>query len=361
MSDINRGFTFSATEQLTNNKLHALIDNAAIDPTFISGKSALPSLAGGDKFVVHEAATSTLKAVTYQTLLGSGIQSVTLNVNQPGHGFAVGDVVYRTNVAGPSGMYAKAKADALATVAAAGVVSGVAGANDFTLTLSGNITGLSGLSAGSLYYISAATAGALTATAPTVAGQYKKQVLIATSSTTATVNILLEVPADAGYVPPGVIMDYAGSTVPTGYLLCDGSAVSRATYANLFAAAGTTWGAGDGSTTFNLPDLRGRVCAGKDNMGGTAANRITSGGSGINGSILGAAGGSETQTLTTAQIPAHNHSIGGGFITGAGAISVTGSSTTYNWGFLSNTDNTGGGQAHNNTQPTIMVNKIIKI
>lgn len=66
-----------------------------------------------------------------------------------------------------------------------------------------------------------------------------------------------------GHMPPGVIMDYAGSSVPTGWLECDGSAVSRTTYANLFAAVSTTWGAGDGATTFNVPDFRGRARIGK--------------------------------------------------------------------------------------------------
>ena len=62
--------------------------------------------------------------------------------------------------------------------------------------------------------------------------------------------------------PPGTVQAYAGSTAPSGWLLCDGSAVSRATYANLFAAISTIWGAGDGSTTFNLPDGRGAVLRG---------------------------------------------------------------------------------------------------
>lgn len=65
-----------------------------------------------------------------------------------------------------------------------------------------------------------------------------------------------------GIVPPGMIAPYAGKTAPEGWLLCDGSAVSRTTYADLYAAIGTTYGAGNGSTTFALPDLRGRVPAG---------------------------------------------------------------------------------------------------
>jgi microcystin-dependent protein len=71
-----------------------------------------------------------------------------------------------------------------------------------------------------------------------------------------------------GLAPAGVLLPFAGSTAPTGWLLCAGQAISRATYAGLFAVIGTAYGAGDGTTTFNVPDLRGRIPAGKDNMGG---------------------------------------------------------------------------------------------
>lgn len=67
---------------------------------------------------------------------------------------------------------------------------------------------------------------------------------------------------DAAYVQTGVIIPFAGTSVPTGYLLCNGAAVSRTDYANLFAVIGTLYGAGDGSTTFNLPDARDRVLQG---------------------------------------------------------------------------------------------------
>lgn len=96
-----------------------------------------------------------------------------------------------------------------------------------------------------------------------------------------------------GALPAGAVIPYAGSAAPAGWLLCGGQAVSRSDYAALFAIIGTTYGAGNGSTTFNLPDLRGRVVAGEDDMGGTAANRLTSGNSGITGTTLGAAGGDE--------------------------------------------------------------------
>ena len=73
-------------------------------------------------------------------------------------------------------------------------------------------------------------------------------------------------------MPAGMLFPFAGASAPTGYLLCHGQAVSRTTYADLFTAIGTTYGTGDGSSTFNLPDLRGRVIAGQDDMGGSSAN-----------------------------------------------------------------------------------------
>lgn len=70
-------------------------------------------------------------------------------------------------------------------------------------------------------------------------------------------------PKNPGITPTGAILDFAGATAPTGWLLCDGSAVSRNAYAKLFATIGTGYGVGDGSTTFNIPDFRGRVAVGK--------------------------------------------------------------------------------------------------
>lgn len=101
--------------------------------------------------------------------------------------------------------------------------------------------------------------------------------------------------------PVGTVMPTALSNAPVGWLLCYGQAISRTSYATLFNAIGTTYGAGDGSTTFNLPDMRGRVAVGKDNMGGSAAGRVNSSG-GIDASTLGASGGSQTKTITTANL-----------------------------------------------------------
>jgi microcystin-dependent protein len=107
--------------------------------------------------------------------------------------------------------------------------------------------------------------------------------------------------------PIGTINDFAGSSAPSGWYLCYGQNVSRTTYAALFAIIGTTYGAGDGLTTFGLPDCRGRATFGQDNMGGTPANRITAAGGNFDGTVLGGSGGSQNQTLTTAQLAAHSH------------------------------------------------------
>lgn len=227
---------------------------------------------------------------------------------------------------------------------------------------------------------------------------------------------------EVGGMPSGATLPYAGPTAPTGWLLCDGSAVSRTTYPTLFAAIGTTWGAGDGSTTFNVPDMRGRVPAGRDDMGGTAASRLnvtltgtraststgvitglsstlglavgmaafgtgigtgavissidsgtqvtlsvnsSSTGSGsirfgvVDGATLGAAGGSHVHALVIAQMPAHTHSITA--LTSRNTSSG-GSETIANTSTNTSmaTASTGGGQAHPNVQPTAVMNYIVK-
>jgi len=156
--------------------------------------------------------------------------------------------------------------------------------------------------------------------------------------------------------------------------------VSRTTYADLFSTISTNFGSGDGSTTFNLPDLRGRVPLGLDNMGGTDAGRLDW------ANTLGTAGGAQTHTLSTTELAAHNHGStvdGGGHShtayvsikqlvqtsdTGSGVegfiptsdwtLQLTGSTSsngTHNHG----TNNAGGGAAHNNMQPTMLLNYII--
>jgi len=168
-------------------------------------------------------------------------------------------------------------------------------------------------------------------------------------------------------LPSGTVVPFAGSSAPTGYLLAQGQAVSRSTYSDLFSAIGTTYGTGDGSSTFNLPDLRGRVVAGKDDMGGSSANRLTDQTGGLNGDTLGDTGGSETHTLTTAQLAAHTHGAGSytaaltsGGNSSAGGLGNRGNLNTADLTVSGTSGSTGSDQAHNNVQPTIILNYIIK-
>ena len=160
----------------------------------------------------------------------------------------------------------------------------------------------------------------------------------------------------------GMLMPYAGSSAPTGWLLCYGQSLSRTTYADLFTAIGTTYGSVDGDS-FNAPDLRGRTIAGQDDMGGSSANRLTDQTGGLNGDTLGATGGAETHILTEAQLPAHNH---GTVVTNVSASSSTNTGDGINRIRLTGINqtksatSTGSDEAHNNVQPTIILNYIIK-
>lgn len=117
-------------------------------------------------------------------------------------------------------------------------------------------------------------------------------------------------------VPIGGMIDYTGSTAPnSSFVLAYGQAVSRSTYATYFSLVSTTFGSGDGSTTFNVPDLRGRVVAGLDNMGGSAASRLTSTYFGTGATTLGGVGSSgESTTLVTGNLPPY---------TPAGSVSLS--------------------------------------
>ena len=193
-------------------------------------------------------------------------------------------------------------------------------------------------------------------------------------------------------LPAASIIAFAGSSAPSGFLICDGSAVSRTTYATLFGVISTTYGVGDSSSTFNLPDLRERVIAGK----ATSASLLTSGVSGITSTTLGNAGGVQSVALTSAQsgLPAHNHTLtmdahtntftgiahshGGitvpgaaslgsgasaGFNTSGTSASATAggtNSTVTTTGTIANNSASDASSAHTNVQPTIILNYCIK-
>ncbi|HQT80284.1 MAG TPA: phage tail protein [Rhodopila sp.] len=119
----------------------------------------------------------------------------------------------------------------------------------------------------------------------------------------------------ANNIPPsrivGEVIAFAGSSAPPLWYLCAGQTVSRSTYSALFSVIGTAYGAGDGSTTFEVPDLRGRAVFGADNMTTAAAGRLTSAGSGVNGALIGASGGSQYLTAHTHSYsdPGHVHGV----------------------------------------------------
>jgi microcystin-dependent protein len=149
--------------------------------------------------------------------------------------------------------------------------------------------------------------------------------------------------ATVGGVLTGSIVMYGSGTIPTGYLECNAQAVSRSTYADLFAVIGTTFGVGDGSTTFNVPDLRDNFPVG---VSGTKA--------------LATKAGSNTATLATTNLAAHSHTYQATNYTAAQANTdaVQGRQTAYQE--TKNTGSTGSGTAFNTFPPYIALTFIIK-
>lgn len=146
--------------------------------------------------------------------------------------------------------------------------------------------------------------------------------------------IILGFRTELSTIPLGGFVPYCGTSAPNSqFVLPYGQALSRSTYADLFTLCGTTFGVGDGSTTFNVPDLRGRVVAGLDNMGGSAASRITTAGSSIDGTARGAAGGAQFATIARNQLPnvqptisitdpGHTHTVAG--VVGSSSTGLSG-------------------------------------
>ena len=192
--------------------------------------------------------------------------------------------------------------------------------------------------------------------------------------------------------PTGALTAFAGSSAPTGWLLCYGQAVSRATYAALYSVIGTTYGSGDGSTTFKIPDMRGRAPVALDNMGGSDAGRLSV------TNTLGGTGGAEKHLLIVSEMPSHthlqdahnhtqnshNHTVGSydstfGFNNaiatdgGGGAANqfiyvgggpnsriLSNAQTATNIAQTATNQNAGADGEHNNMQPYILTNYIIK-
>mgnify|MGYP003134949635 CR=1 FL=1 len=176
--------------------------------------------------------------------------------------------------------------------------------------------------------------------------------------------------AQAVPLPSGMITPYGGTSAPANWLLCHGQSLSTSEYASLHTAIAFTYG-GSGSA-FNVPDLRGRVIAGQDDMGGSSANRLTSP---INGDTLGAAGGSQSHALTLAETAAHNHFLladaeaADSYPTASQYVAKKGvwggnnnyqASGTATGATLGLSSTAGSSTAHPNVQPTLILNYIIK-
>lgn len=192
-----------------------------------------------------------------------------------------------------------------------------------------------------------------------------------------------------GEIPIGGGLEYWGTAIPTEMALnftwADGRALSRTELPICYARLGNTFGSGDGSTTFNLPDKRGRVSAAKDDQGGSAAGRLTSA-SGISGNVLGGAAGAQEITLAGSQIPLHRHNgstnpsshlhgtlfpvftdttTGGGSFTfksyASSNLTANSDSTSISQSFTTDTGTGLGGGPHINIQPTIVCNYLIRV
>lgn len=157
----------------------------------------------------------------------------------------------------------------------------------------------------------------------------------------AGLNASTRLSTDIGGMPTGVILPFGGAAAPNGYALCDGAAISRTIYSALFGVIGISYGVGDGSTTFNVPDLQGNVPVGK-------------GGSGVTN--RGDTGGEQTHTLITSEMPAHVHNTKGWDTDGGSTgFALSGTAVTNKA-----TYSTGGDGAHENMQPYVGTEYIIK-
>lgn len=160
---------------------------------------------------------------------------------------------------------------------------------------------------------------------------------------TVNENNVLDIGAVTGNLGAGFITQYSGATAPTGWLLCDGSQISREEYSELFSVIGTSYGDGDGFTTFNLPNLSGKFALGSSTT-----------------HSLGETGGEEAVTLNVSQMPAHNH-----FGAPLEDAAYTNTATNTLWwqqhygSQRSTTSVSGGGQPHNNMPPYVTINYII--
>ena len=161
-------------------------------------------------------------------------------------------------------------------------------------------------------------------------------------------------------MPTGAIITWTVTAAPSGYLTCNGDAVNRSTYSGLFAIVSSLYGDGDGSSTFNIPDLRGKFQAGFRTTVATGLTSVTAGM--IESTTIGNTGGVQAVSLATAQIPSHSHALTSVYSQGANQSNVPGLRrySEVNTAAAMNTSVAGGGGVHSNIPPTIILNYVIK-
>jgi len=226
-----------------------------------------------------------------------------------------------------------------ASAAVTTILNGNVGSDDAAV-FTGNVTG--------------DTTGSVTATSVLADGVTAATQSSSDNSTKVATTAYADAAGAAGS-PTGSICQHAASSPPAGWLVCDGTAISRATYSVLHGilkdVGGTdsyAYGSGNGSTTFNLPNLKGKVAVGLDNSQTSDPDLAD----------LGNTGGSNTHTLTALEMPVHTHTItlGGS----DGTANGSNASRTPSGGTNQTTSSAGSGNAHNNLQPYIVLNYIIK-
>lgn len=348
----------------TNTNLGTLLEEAITGSATVAMADAnqTVSISNGSSSTGRQAYLKTTGVLTAQRNLTVPTVNKTYIINNACTGFGV-----NVTTSGGTGIVVPVGTTRLVYADGTNVVEQVSSTGN--LTVSGTLTATGNVTVGSVNKVTI-TAPATSATLTVADGK------TLTASQTVTLD---GVSGSTFNLPPGLIMPYAATgTVPTGWLYCDGTNVSRVTFANLFAVVSTTFGVGDGSTTFGLPDMRGRLPAGLDIINGSGnAGRIGS-------TTLGAALGTATNTATTTISSAGTNAINFGAINlvqTSGAISTTGASvqsgsgavvaqigdqvnvtgqTTVNGSFGINVSGSAASSVFNIVQPTMVFSYLIK-
>jgi microcystin-dependent protein len=236
------------------------------------------------------------------------------------------------------------------------VTSGETSVTEFTtnaLTVVGNVSAATLITSGNATLNSATVTGNVSVASVVASGSITAATLVGDGAGITGLNVL----------PVGAVLAYGGMNAPTGFVLADGDSLSRTTFADLYAVFGTQYGA-ENPDSFNVPDLRGRVVAGYDSMGGDSADRLTNFSGGVNGDVLGGFGGLESCLLTGAMsgVAAHTHTYNKVVINAVdGSTGDVGFSTDRPIDApTSENAIADAAQAHNNVQPTIILTFIIK-